>query len=41
MEDLYDLEIKTRKQNRNNKLTEKSDLIGLSNGYKRAWFFIG
>ena len=23
MEDLYDLEIKTRKQNRNNKLTEK------------------
>ena len=37
----YDLEMKTREQNRSNKRTEMSDLIGLSNGYKRAWLLIG
>ena len=32
----YDPELTTREQNRNNKRTERSDLIGLWNGYKRA-----
>ena len=32
----YDLEMKTREQNRNNKRTEREDSIGLSNEYKRA-----
>ena len=39
----YDLEMKTREQNRNNKRTEieRFDLIGLSNGYKRARLLVG
>ena len=37
----YDLEMKTREQNRNNKQRKYSDLIGLSNGYKRAWVLVG
>ena len=37
----YDLEIKTREQNRHNKRTDESDLIGLSNGYKSAWLLVG
>ena len=37
----YDLEMKTRNQKRNNKRTGKqSDLIGLSNGQKRAWLLV-
>ena len=38
----YDLDMKTRKQNRK-KTNErkKSDLNGLSNGYKRAWLLVG
>ena len=38
----YDVEMKTREQNRNNKRMEiESDLIGLSTGYKRAWLLVG
>ena len=38
----FDLEMKTREQNRNNKQQrKKSDLIGLSNGYKREWLLVG
>ena len=32
----YELEMKAREQNRNNKRTEMSDLIGLSNGQTNA-----
>ena len=37
----YDLEMKMREQNRNNKQTEIEHVIGLSNGYKRAWLLVG
>ena len=37
----YDLGMKTREQNRNNKRTEIQHLTGLSNGYKRAWLLVG
>ena len=37
---LYDLEMKTREQNRTNE-RKKSDLIGFSNGYKRALLLVG
>ena len=36
----YDLEMKTREQKRNNK-RKYSNLIGLSNGYKRTWLLVG
>ena len=32
--------MKTREQNRKNE-PKYSDLIGLSNGYKRAWLLVG
>ena len=37
----YDLETKTREQNRNKNERKQSDLIVLSNGYKRAWLLVG
>ena len=37
----YDLELKTREQDRNNKRTEIERLDWLSNGYKRAWLLVG
>ena len=38
----YDLEMKTREQNSNNKRTEiERFAIGLSNEYKRAWLLVG
>jgi len=35
----YDLEMKTREQNRKN--GNQGDMIGLSNGDKRAWLLVG
>ena len=37
----YDLEKKTREQNRNNKRTEIERFDSLSNRYKRAWLLVG
>ena len=37
----YDLETKTRQQNRNKNERKQSDLTVLSNGYKRAWLLVG
>ena len=36
----YDLEMKTREKTETNE-RKQSDLIGLSNGYKRAWLLVG
>ena len=37
----YDLELKTREQDRTTNERRYSDVIGLSNGYKRAWLLVG
>ena len=37
----YDLEMKTREQTETKNEWKQSDLIGLSNGYKRAWLLVG
>ena len=37
----YDLEMKTREQDRTTNERKYSDVIGLSNGYKRAWLLVG
>ena len=37
---LYDLQMKTREQNRNNKRTEKAIWLGLSNRYKLRVAFV-
>ena len=37
----YDLEMKTREQDTNNKRTEIERFDWLSNGYKRAWLLVG
>ena len=36
----HDLEMKTREQETTNE-RKYSDLIGLSNGYKRTWLLVG
>ena len=37
----YDLEMKTREQDRTTNERKYSDVIGLSTGYKRAWLLVG
>ena len=37
----FDLEMKTREQIETKNERKWSDLIGLSNGYKRAWLLVG